>query len=509
VKWVDNISLRAWGWIVPIAIALLAFALRLWRVSEPNKLTFDETYYAKDAWGLIHWGYARDAIEDANDKIIAGNTDVFTTDPTWIVHPDGGKWLIAVGEWTFGLTPLGWRFSAVVVGSLMVLVLARLVLRLTGSLTLGALAGLLLTLDGLHFTLSRIALLDIFLAFWMLCAVACVAADRDWLEAKLKLDGRFRVWRPWQLLAGLSFGMAIATKWSGLYLLAAFGIAVVGWEIWARYRHGYLKTWRNWIISTFAVGLPAFGWLVLVAFVMYLLTWTGWLIHHDVYEARFGHQYGADNPPWGAYTDYPTGGPFGGIIDAFRSLWHFHGMTWRFHTGDYMSSKTHPYQSNPIGWLIQWRPTTAASDFDMAADLCNAPAGSKCVSEVLMIGNPAIWWVGSLAVFTALIAWIRNPTWRWSLPLIAVAATWIPWFTVGSRPIFSFYAITTLPFMIVALCLVFAALRRRLPARLWWIGLGVYTFVVVALFFYFYPIWANSVITYDAWHSRMWFTRWI
>ena len=125
----DNISLRAWGWIVPIAITLLAFALRIWRVSSPNKLTFDETYYAKDAWGLLQWGYARDAIEDANDKIIAGNTDVFTTDPTWIVHPDGGKWLIALGEWGFGLTPLGWRFSAVVVGSLMVLVLARLVLR--------------------------------------------------------------------------------------------------------------------------------------------------------------------------------------------------------------------------------------------------------------------------------------------------------------------------------------------------------------------------------------------
>src|SRR5690606_32085728 len=130
-------------------------------------------------------------------------TDVFTKDPTWIVHPDGGKWFIAFGEWLFGLTPLGWRFGAVVAGSLTVLVLARLILRLTGSLALGCLGGLLLTLDGLHFTMSRIALLDVFLTFWLVCAVACLAADRDWLTRKLKVDDRFWAWRPWQLAAGV------------------------------------------------------------------------------------------------------------------------------------------------------------------------------------------------------------------------------------------------------------------------------------------------------------------
>ena len=165
----DRISLRAWGWIGPIAVAVLAFALRIFKVGSPASL----------AWGLIHGGYARDAVEDANGRIINGETDVFTNDPTWIVHPDGGKWLIASGEQLFGLTPLGWRFGAVLFGSLTVLVLARLVLRLSGSISVACLAGLLLTLDGLHFTMSRIALLDVFLTFWIVCAVACLAADRD------------------------------------------------------------------------------------------------------------------------------------------------------------------------------------------------------------------------------------------------------------------------------------------------------------------------------------------
>ena len=69
------------------------------------------------------------------------------------------------------MDPLGWRVSAAVVGSLMVLVMCRLALRLTGSVALASFAGLLLTFDGLHLTLSRMALLDIFVAFFLLLGV--------------------------------------------------------------------------------------------------------------------------------------------------------------------------------------------------------------------------------------------------------------------------------------------------------------------------------------------------
>ena len=65
----------------------------------------------------------------------------------------------------------------------MVAVMVRLARRLTGSTLLGCVAGLLLCFDGLQFVLSRLALLDIFLAFFLLCAVACLVADRDWGRA--------------------------------------------------------------------------------------------------------------------------------------------------------------------------------------------------------------------------------------------------------------------------------------------------------------------------------------
>ena len=102
-----------------------------------------------------------------------------------VVHPEVGKWIIAIGEHLFGMTPFGWRISSAVVGTLMVMVMIRLARRVTRSTLLGLVAGLLMTFDGLHYTLSRLALLDIYVGFFVLCAVSCMVADRDWSRERL------------------------------------------------------------------------------------------------------------------------------------------------------------------------------------------------------------------------------------------------------------------------------------------------------------------------------------
>ncbi len=275
-------------------MAVLALGVRLWHLGRPGTLSFDETYYAKQAWSMLQVGYAQDYVEGADQRIAAGDlTGLFETgQPTQIVHPEAGKWLIALGEWAFGMDSFGWRISAAVIGALTVLVLARLVRRLTGSTVIGCLAGLLLALDGAHFVMTRLALLDGFLTFWIVCAVACLVADHDWLTERLD---RYRPFRPWQLLAGVCLGLACGTKWSGVYVLAVFGLAVVFWEVVARRRYrrtvaGRHRTLsrRSWISMTLATAVPAFVTLVGVAAVVYVATWTGWLLHADVYAERFG-----------------------------------------------------------------------------------------------------------------------------------------------------------------------------------------------------------------------------
>jgi dolichyl-phosphate-mannose-protein mannosyltransferase len=511
VRLIGGISERAWGWIAPLAVAVFAFVVRIWHVGFPNVFVFDETYYAKDAWSLLQHGYVRDFVEDANERITAGNLDkIMTSEPSWIVHPDGGKWLIAIGEQLFGFTSFGWRISGVVIGALTVLVLARMVRRMTGSTTFGCLAGLLLAVDGTHFVMSRLALLDIFLTFWIVCAVACLVADRDWIMQRLD---RYRPWRPWQLAAGLCFGMACATKWSGAYALAAFGLTIVAWEVIARKKRPRTAKSNDWFTTTLLVGLPAFGWLVLVAATVYLISWTGFLVHHEVYEARFGHGYGDYSKPWGRYVTHPTGGPFGEAIDALRSLWKFHVMTWDFHT-DNLDGADHPYQSHPAGWLLQWRPVGADAQFDLPKTLqCGQAEGEKCVREILILGNPLIWWSGALALIASAVAWIKTRRWVWGLPLIGVAALWLPWFANADRPIFSFYAVAIVPFTIIALTLLAHAawLSRTTPRSTYAVALFIGAFMVgaVALFWYFHPVLTDDLIPNSSWYSRMWLNRWI
>src|SRR3712207_9303598 len=99
--------------------------------------------------------------------------------------PPLGKWLIAGGIGLFGYDSFGWRFPSAVAGSIAVVVLTRLTRRLTGSTLLGLVAGLLLALDGLAFTLSRIGLLDVFLQVFVLSAVACLVVDRDRVRERI------------------------------------------------------------------------------------------------------------------------------------------------------------------------------------------------------------------------------------------------------------------------------------------------------------------------------------
>jgi len=496
---VQRISDRAWGWIGPVSVATLAFLVRIWHVGRPNRLLFDETYYAKDAWSLLHHGYVLDFVEDANTRIQHGDlTGLTTQDPSWVVHPEGGRLMIAAGERLFGLDAFGWRIAAVLAGALTVLVLARLVRRLTGSTWAGCLAGLLLCFDGAHFVLSRLALLDIFLAFWLVCGVACLAAARDAVGIR---------YRFWQLGAGVTFGLACATKWSGVYGLAVFGLLFVILETVRR-----RPTPARWPLVLLKVGIPAFVIIVGTAFVVYLLTWTGWLIHHEAFEARFGHGYGTYSKPWGSYLDRPATGFLGETRDALRSLWHFHVMTYDFHTQG-LNDATHPYQSNPIGWLLMERPVGVDAVNDLPAARCGAPVDSSCMRVTTILGNPAVWWIGTAATVGAIITWIRSREGRWLIPVVGVLSGWLPWFANADRPIFSFYAVTVLPFMVIAIAMLAHAWvgQAHTPRQRYggWLATGLYLAVVIGLFIYFRPILTDQLVPYDTWHSRMWFPRWI
>jgi dolichyl-phosphate-mannose-protein mannosyltransferase len=533
------------AWVSAIMVALLALFLRLWNLGTPKAMLFDETYYAKDAWSLAHFGYVRTYVKDADQQILDGTTTgLWNDEPSMVVHPEVGKWLIALGEQAFGMDPFGWRIAAAIAGSLMVLVMCRLGRRLTGSTLWGCVAGLLLSFDGLHFVLSRMALLDIFVAFFVLLGVHCVVADRAWFRDRIarRLEGppapgvgpvRGMLFRPWLVASGVSFGLAVGTKWAAVFPLAAFGLLVWLWSAGARRSWGVRSALAK---SAVVDGVPAFAQLVLVAFAVYVTSWTGWLIHADDYEetlsstqyTRFVSWDGGcdrkkedltgvtydDEEAWPT-SSQPDARGISEVAQSLRSLWLYHQDVWTFHRY-FLNCSSHAYESDPLGWLLINRPVGAdyRGDIKPGDEGCQAAAGSDCLRQVLIIGNPVLWWGSALALVVALVLWVGARDWRFGIPLMGVASTWLPWLRYDDRPIFLFYAVLMLPFMVLASTLVMGHLvgPSRRPSSRRTIGVvvsGAFFVLVLATFAWFWPIWTDELITHSEWLSRIWFERWI
>jgi dolichyl-phosphate-mannose-protein mannosyltransferase len=459
---------RVLGWALPILVTLLAAWQRFANLARPKGFVFDEVYYVTGARQFLRNGVEYDYLKHA---------------AVFIVHPPVGKWMIAVGIRLFGDSEFGWRFAVATLGSLSILILARVARRLFQSNTLGVIAGILLAVDGMHFVHSRFALLDLILMFWALCAFALLLIDRDRSRDYVELWGEFGR-RPYRLLAGVCLGLAAGTKWSGFYIAIAFALLSLFWDRSAKRRIERSLTTRNVLGAGFTLGL--------LPLITYVASWVGW------FRSSLG---------WDRHWADGRTTSWGFIPRSLRSLWHYHYEMYFFHTHLHTP---HPYQSNPFGWLILRRPT--AFYYFAPPTGTNHCVVKVCAQEVTALGNPLIWWAGIFALVFVAYSLVDKHDWRAGAILTGFAAGYLPWFAYLHRTVFSFYGIVFLPWLVLAVTYALGEIlgARDDARRRWRIGI-VAAFVVasIALFFYFLPVLDGQVIPYTVWHSKMWFSSWI
>jgi dolichyl-phosphate-mannose--protein O-mannosyl transferase len=416
------------------AIALFALVLRLFNLGTPKGFIFDEVYYVDGARDYLKYG-----------------VEVTGTDSEFVVHPPIGKWLIALGIKIFGDNEFGWRFMGALLGSLMVILIALIAQRLFRSAFLTICASALIAMDGLALVHSRTALLDIYLSFFVLLATY------------------FFVMR-WHWWTGLALGLAVATKWSGLYFLALFAVIAI-------YRVFALHTGRELIKPT----LKSFAQYSLVPVALYLSSWSGWF---------------ASSRGWA--RDHSS--------NVITSFFHYHSQMLGFHTS---LVEKHSYQANPWSWIVMGRPT---SFYYQSPKGCGA---DNCAQEVLALGTPFLWWVGAIALVVVFGFWIRSlaqKRYEPSLNIIVAGMTagYLPWFFFQERTVFSFYAIVFEPFLILAIIYcAYVALIHFKNSRNTYIFIGFIGLAIFANFIYFLPLFTGDVITYESWQARMWLPSWI
>jgi dolichyl-phosphate-mannose-protein mannosyltransferase len=457
----DTPSPRAPAWsvtdgILLAAIALVAGALRFFRLGEPDTLVFDEIYYAKDSCFYVH------GVSDICD---------LTAEPSE-VHPPLGKLLMAVGIRAFGFDAFGWRVAAALAGTATVILLyllARTVLRST----LGAgIASGLLAIDFLHFVQSRIAMIDIFVSLFGVAAFLFVVKDRDRLTSEVTHGDREPLFaRPWLALAGVAAGAAVASKWSGALVVAAVLALVAAWEVAARRRDGRGRVLTRTVREQ---GGPVMLWLAVVPAVVYVLTYVG----------RLGGDLLA--APWA------EGSWFKAFFDHQRHMYGFHAGL----------EATHSYQSPPWSWPLLKRPV---SYFFCSGNDCDPPVDEGVFREILASGSPFVWWLSLLALTFVAVAWFRkrSPHAPEGVILAGFAFAYLPWFVLarGRPAVFLFYLLPAVPFMVMALAYVATRVGRSWEART---AIGLFCAGAVAVFSFYFPLLGNVPIPRENWEQRIW-----
>jgi dolichyl-phosphate-mannose-protein mannosyltransferase len=508
-----------WGWAGPVLVMLLGGFLRFYRLSSPHAVVFDETYYVPDANSILHHGVEFAHVPKVNNLLLAGNPNFYQRSHGQLVseivaHPPLGKIMMAVGQWTFGLTPFGWRFSVAVIGTVSILMLARITRRMTRSTMLGCIAGLLLALDGLEIVLSRTAILDIIVMFWVLTAFGLLVIDRDQVRARLAAAAKTGAYPPtgpklgirWpRVAAGVCLGCAVASKWNGLWYLLAFAGLAIAWDLGARRAAGF-REWLAGGLRSEAKWMPV--WFIAAPLVIYAASWSGWFANSNGYYKNWAAAHGNHTPIWST-------------IDSWYQYNH-----WMLQFGVGLSSY-HSYKSNPLGWLVLARPISFYWCSGTTKPSCGLTG--NVAQEVLAIGTPLIWWGGTLALLFCLGWWLlgligdlvfsRVPRrdWRAGALLLGVAAGWLPWIWYSwhdNRTEFYYYAIAFDPFLIIAITLCLGLIigpTRASPGRraIGAVAAGGYLVAVLLNLAYLYPVLTAQVIPYSSWLHRMWFSRWI
>jgi dolichyl-phosphate-mannose--protein O-mannosyl transferase len=499
-------------WLGPLAVLVVAAVLRLWNVGNPHSLVFDETFYVKDAWTLWNNGYESTWGENPDPQFNAGDTDGFSKDPSYVVHPPLGKWLIAVGMAAFGpANAFGWRVGVAVAGILIVLLVMLIAQKLFHSTILTMVAGGLMALDGHAIVLSRVSLLDNFAALFTLAGFGLILLDRQqnlprlmaWIQRRKSAAAEGEegptwgptLWnRPYLLLAGLAFGLACGVKWSGLYFLAAFALYVVLMDALDRRRAGL----HFWLSAAVLKQAPAtFVLMVPIAALTYLVTWTGWIVTSGGYYRDLV----ATNP------GLRWSGPLAWAPDWFQSLWAYHVSAYQFHVG---LVTPHSYQANPLTWLLMIRPT---SMYYQGASLGeNGCDFDSCSSVITAIANPLIWWGGAAAVLYLVYRFVRYREWKVGFILMGMVAGYLPWLMYLNRTVFQFYGIIFEPYMILAITFVVGVILQTKDEYKRSTGVAILTvlgILAVLLTIFFYPLWTGMQIPYWYWNIHMWLPSWI
>ena len=407
-----------------------------------NSTYFDEVYHTRTAYEYLHqYEYVLE----------------------W-THPPLGKAIQALGIMIFGMNPFGWRFMGTLFGVLMVPFIYLFSKRIFNSSFFAAFSTIAFTFDFMHFAQTRLATIDTYVTFFIIVAYYFMYS---YYKTSF-YDTKF-----WKTLvplffSGLAMGLAIASKWPGLY--AAAGLAIIFAVVMARRYFEYIRAKKDQNLELTRQFPPKLVKTLLCCVVFFVIIPAG------IYLLSYIPFYNCMKATNGL-TFFET------VVKNQKDMFGYHsGLT-----------EGHPYASPWYFWVLDIRPI-----FYYVRTL------EGYVREgISSFGNPLVWIGGLVAVFYGGWKMYKKPDKILLFLLISYFAQLVPWFAV-TRATFIYHYFPAVPFLVMLLTYMFKDLfvkSKKIPI--------IFLAAVVGLFILFYPILSGLSVDYRFVHQFLqWLPSW-
>jgi len=400
------------------------------RRSFMNSTYFDEIYHPRTGYEYLH------------------RLRVFET-----THPPMGKNFIAASVHFLGMTPFAWRLPGTLFGVLMVPLLYAFARLLFKSNNWALFAAFIFSFDFMRFTQTRLATIDTYVAFFVLAMYFCMygyvrEVKHYGDDPSYEKSGFARRSLVWLALCGTMTGLAIASKWQGVY--GALGLPILFFPaLYNLYKHNP----RLAKITFFA----CFGFFIALPVGIYTLSYIPFILAQG-----------------------------GGLRAAWDNQYHM--FSYHAHL-----VAEHGFASRWWSWPLMLWPIWIY--VDRISPYVNAGMTS--------FGNPAVWWFGIVAAWVAVVTvvWelsIKKNAAKTAVPLfllVGYAAQFLPWALVG-RLTFIYHYFPSVPFVVLLITWFFMRYVKKNAITYAYAG------VVFALFALFYPVLSGWPINPD--FARTW-----
>ncbi|MBN2736434.1 MAG: phospholipid carrier-dependent glycosyltransferase [Spirochaetales bacterium] len=487
-------------------------------IDEQNTIAFRPELYNGMTPGYDEQYHARTAFEHTIFK-----------PPFEDTHPPLGKLFIALGILIFGMNPFGWRIMGTLFGILMIPLMYAFGKELFKRTEFALASALLMAVDFMHFTQSRVSVIDVYGVFFIILMYYFML--QYYKLSFFKTEFRKTLWP--LLFSGIACGFGAASKWIAIYGfigLALLFFISLGKQFIEYKRHKaaindkkledkeerkqieqIIKAFPEYIIRTLIFCFLVF---ILIPTAIYAASYMPILMSPDI---NF-------NPQW--------------IIDNNTGMFSYHSNVTESH-----SSSTTWHE-----WPFIIRPFLYFTG-------SNLPAAK---SQILAsFGNPAVWWGGSLLTLVvigfAIIGFIQRISASFQksgkliahdlltqekgkddmrfIIIVALASQYFPWIISVRKLTFIYHFFASVPFIIFGAVYFFKYIEkhiaRLMPATttkedesgeitksfnltkiLPHIPLWLFVLWAIINFIIFYPIISATIADSTYIHSLHWLPRW-